>query len=189
MKGTRPWRFLSVLLVAFPLWAQQQTGTLAVEVRGDSGPAQQVEVQAGGQVGLTDNLGKATLELPAGEVEVQFRRVGFAPKSVRATVTAGQAIRLNVELKEESVIDEEVLVTATRANIRIEDEPLRVEIVDQEEVDEKSVMTPGDIAMLLNETSGLRVQVTSPSLGAANVRVQGLRGRYTQLLADGLPLG
>ena len=49
-------------------------------------------------------------------------------------------------------------------------------------------MTPGDIAMLLNETGGLRVQVTSPSLGAANVRVQGLRGRYTQSLADGLPL-
>src|SRR5581483_9418628 len=43
-------------------------------------------------------------------------------------------------------------------------------------------------AMLLNETSGLRVQVTSPSLGAANVRIQGLRGRYTQMLADGLPL-
>src|SRR5207253_1764206 len=39
-----------------------------------------------------------------------------------------------------------------------------------------------------NETSGLRVQVTAPSLGAANIRVQGLRGRYTQLLADGLPL-
>src|SRR2546423_859613 len=49
-------------------------------------------------------------------------------------------------------------------------------------------MTPGNIAMLLNETSGLRVQVTSPSLGAANVRVQGLNGRYTQLLSDGLPL-
>jgi len=179
---------LSVLLLAIPLCAQQPTGTLAFDVRSEAGPAQQVEVQAGGQVALTDNLGKATLELPAGDLEVQFRRVGFTAKTVRATVVAGQTVRLNVELKEESVIEEQVLVTATRANIRIEDEPLRVEVVDQEEVDEKSVMTPGDIAMLLNETSGLRVQVTSPSLGAANVRVQGLRGRYTQLLADGLPL-
>ena len=49
-------------------------------------------------------------------------------------------------------------------------------------------MTPGDIAMMLTETNGLRVQVTSPSTGAANVRVQGLRGRYTQILSDGLPL-
>jgi len=42
--------------------------------------------------------------------------------------------------------------------------------------------------MMLNETSGLRVQTTSPSLGGANVRIQGLRGRYTQILSDGLPL-
>lgn len=46
-------------------------------------------------------------------------------------------------------------------------------------------MTPGDITMLLNETGGLRVQTTSPSLGGANVRVQGLRGRYTLLLSQG----
>ena len=44
------------------------------------------------------------------------------------------------------------------------------------------------LANVINETGGLRVQVTAPSLGAANVRVQGLRGRYTQILADGLPL-
>lgn len=49
-------------------------------------------------------------------------------------------------------------------------------------------MTPGDISMMLNETTGLRVQATSPGLGGANVRVQGLRGRYTQILVDGLPL-
>jgi outer membrane receptor for ferrienterochelin and colicins len=42
--------------------------------------------------------------------------------------------------------------------------------------------------MMLNETSGLRVQTTSPSLGGAGVRIQGLRGRYTQILSDGLPL-
>jgi len=49
-------------------------------------------------------------------------------------------------------------------------------------------MSPGDIGMLLNETAGLRVQPTAPSLGGASVRIQGLRGRYTQILSDGLPL-
>jgi outer membrane receptor for ferrienterochelin and colicins len=38
-------------------------------------------------------------------------------------------------------------------------------------------MTPGDIVMMLNEMGGLRVQTTSPGLGAASVRIQGLRGR------------
>src|SRR4029078_10000077 len=71
---------------------------------------------------------------------------------------------------------------------RIQDEPLRVEVIDDEEIEEKALMTPGSVAMLLGETTGLRVQTTAPSLGAANVRIQGLRGRYAQLLADGLPL-
>ena len=83
---------------------------------------------------------------------------------------------------------ETVIVTATRTGRRIQDEPLRVEVIDEEEIEEKALMTPGSVAMLLGETTGLRVQTTAPSLGAANVRVQGLRGRYAQLLADGLPL-
>src|SRR4029453_7800799 len=29
---------------------------------------------------------------------------------------------------------------------------------------------------------------TSPSLGAASVRIQGMRGRYTRFFSDGLPL-
>src|SRR3970282_765156 len=83
---------------------------------------------------------------------------------------------------------EQVVGSATRTERRVEDVPLRVEAVAREEVEEKMLMTPGDISMRLNETGGLRVQTTSPSLGAANVRVQGLRGRYTLMLSDGLPL-
>ncbi len=89
---------------------------------------------------------------------------------------------------EDLEFEEEVVVTATRANRRLQDEPLRVEVIGREEIEEKALMTPGSVAMLLGETTGLRIQTTAPSMGAANVRIQGLRGRYAQLLADGLPL-
>jgi iron complex outermembrane receptor protein len=85
-------------------------------------------------------------------------------------------------------IEEEVIVRSTRSDKRVQDEALRVEVLGREEIEEKLLMTPGDIAMLLSETTGLRVQVTSPGLGGASLRIQGLRGRYTQLLSDGLPL-
>ena len=85
-------------------------------------------------------------------------------------------------------VEETVVVTATRSDRRLQDEPLRVEVIDREEIEEKALMTPGSVAMLLGETTGLRVQTTAPSIGAANVRIQGLRGRYAQMLADGLPL-
>ncbi len=83
---------------------------------------------------------------------------------------------------------EEIIVQSTRSRRRVQDEPIRVEVINQEEIEEKLLMRPGNISMLLAETGGLRVQVTSPALGSANIRVHGMRGRYTQLLADGLPL-
>lgn len=81
-----------------------------------------------------------------------------------------------------------IVVESTRSRRRVSDEPIRVEVIAQEEIEEKLLMTPGSIAMLVAETAGVRVQSTSPALGASNIRIQGLRGRYTQLLADGLPL-
>lgn len=81
-----------------------------------------------------------------------------------------------------------IIVQATRSGRRVQDEPIRVEVIDEEEIAEKMMMSPGNISMLVAETGGVRVQTTSPALGAANVRMQGMRGRYTQLLADGLPL-
>lgn len=87
----------------------------------------------------------------------------------------------------ESELDD-VIVQATRSRRRVQDQPVRVEVVSQEEIEEKILMRPGNISMVLAETGGLRIQVTSPSLGSSNVRVQGMRGRYTQILADGLPL-
>ena len=90
---------------------------------------------------------------------------------------------------EQPTVEEDVTVVATtRTGRRLEDEPTRVEVLEREEIEEKMLMTPGDIVMLLNEMGGLRVQTTSPSTGAATVRVQGMRGRYTRFLSDGLPL-
>src|SRR2546426_7873421 len=169
-------------------YARQAKGDVVVEVRSHSRPVEQAEISAGAKVVLTDSRGEASLEVPAGEVELMIARYGFKSRTVRASVSGGSATRVAVDLEAESVLTQEITVTATRTETRIEDQPLRVEVLDQEEVEEKALMTPGDIAMLLNETSGRRVQVTAPSLGAANIRVQGLRGRYTQLLADGLPL-
>ena len=83
---------------------------------------------------------------------------------------------------------EEIIVQGTRSRRRVQDEPIRVEVITREEIEEKLLMRPGQIAMLVNETGGVRVQVTSPSLGASNIRIQAMEGRYTQLLADGLPL-
>ncbi|WP_414829209.1 TonB-dependent receptor plug domain-containing protein [Alteromonas sp. H39] len=83
---------------------------------------------------------------------------------------------------------EKIVVQATRSGRIADEQPIRVEIINREEITEKATMRPGNISMLVAETGGVRVQTTSPALGSANIRLQGMFGRYTQLLADGLPL-
>lgn len=119
---------------------------------------------------------------------MEVRSLGHESASVQTQVAAGGETSIIVELHPEAVELDGVVVMSTRTGRRVQDEPLRVEVLDREEIEEKALMTPGNIAMLLNETGGLRVQVASPSLGSANIRIQGMRGRYTQLLSDGLPL-
>jgi hypothetical protein len=46
-------------------------------------------------------------------------------------------------------VQQQVTVYATRTEGRLEDQPTRVELLDQDEVDEKTTMTPGNIVMML----------------------------------------
>ena len=83
---------------------------------------------------------------------------------------------------------ERIQVRASRLGRIVTESATRTEIINGEEIQEKALMRPGNISMLVAETGGVRVQTTSPALGSANIRLQGLYGRYTQLLSDGLPL-
>ena len=83
---------------------------------------------------------------------------------------------------------EEVKVQSTRTNRTIRNTPTRIEILGAEELDEKGNMQAGaGITMLLNESTGLQTQQTSATSGNSSIRVQGLDGRYTQILKDGYP--
>ena len=77
---------------------------------------------------------------------------------------------------------------SARNHRTLDDTPLRVQILGAEELREKANMKPGDIRMMLNESTGIQVQQTSATSFNSSVRIQGLDGRYTQLLRDGLPV-
>jgi iron complex outermembrane receptor protein len=166
----------------------QGTGTLIVIVHSKDGPVAEAEVTTGGRTVKTGLDGVVTLSLPAGRADVVVTREDFDPNAAQIQISPGMESRLEVTLEPESALEENVVVSATRTEQRIEDIPLRVEVVPNEEVQEKIAMSPGDVSMLLAETNGLRVQTTSPALGGASLRIQGLAGRYSQVLSDGLPL-
>ena len=171
-----------------PFPATAAAGTLTVEVRGPDGLVAGAEVRAAGLEVRTDAEGSATLRLPAGNHLLSVTAEGFLDSTATATIEPDVLTRVAIVLVPQITREDQIIVTASRTERRIDDQPLRVEVVDRDDIEEKALMTPGSVAMLLGETTGLRVQTTAPSLGAANVRIQGLRGRYSQLLSDGLPL-
>ncbi len=160
--------------------------TVTVRVEGPSGPLEGVMVSALEVSRVTDGQGIAQLPLPLGTHTLETEYLGYGPAVLTLEVTGDMTVVIRLEPV--AIEAEEIVVTSSRTQRRVEEEPLRIEVVTREEVEEKLLMTPGDIAMLLNETAGLRVQSTAPSLGGASVRIQGLRGRYTQILTDGMPL-
>ena len=83
---------------------------------------------------------------------------------------------------------ESIQVTATRTGNLVRDEPIRVEVVPQEEIEENLTIQPGNLSTLLSELGGLRIQSVAPGLGGASLQMRGMPGRHTLVLQDGLPL-
>lgn len=188
----RALRGLSVLFLqlsgAAPAFCQDQHATVRIEVRFESAIVEAAEVDLNGVIVKTDKDGVAIRSVALGELKVTVTKEGFHPSTVSINVDESREWIVTVEMQPLEALEEQITVHATRSDVRLQDSPLRVEVLDREEIEEKMLMTPGDIVMMLNEIGGLRVQTTSPALAAASVRVQGMRGRYTRFLSDGLPL-
>ncbi len=81
----------------------------------------------------------------------------------------------------------EVIVSSNRANRSVANIPTRIEVIT-DEIEEAATMDPSKIAHLLMHTTGIQVQQQSATSGTSSVRIQGLYGRYTQILKDGFPI-
>ena len=88
----------------------------------------------------------------------------------------------------EKKIDEVVIISSSRTEQKIENSPQKIEVLGKEEMQEESTIKPAGIASILGDISGVQIQQTSAISGNSNVRIQGLDGRYTQILKDGMPL-
>ena len=179
---------LVVLALLHAAAAVAQTASLRVEVRTDAGPVRDADIVVNGTTYKSDAQGVAIMTLVPGRIELTVVKEGFVPVTSTISVAPGQTQPVEITLEKVPSVQETVTVSATRTDRGLEDQPMRVEVLDAEEISEKAMMTPGDVVMMLNEMGGMRVQATSPSLGAASVRIQGMRGRYTRFLSDGLPL-
>lgn len=146
-----------------------------------------VTIQPINKYQVADSTGLAVFRnLAPGNYTLTITYTGMQEKVLMQIIPHTEVIE--VLLSEEESEESEVVVTTTRISRTISDIPTRIETISGEELQEKGNMKPGDIRMLLNESTGIQTQQTSATSNNSGIRIQGLDGRYTQLLRDGLPL-
>ena len=136
----------------------------------------------------TNSKGLASFNIDNGIHEISVSTIGYLTKSIQIRIPISNT---NIEVllvSEQKNLEDVIVVSSTRNNQRIENAPIKVEVLGIEEMTEESNIKPGNIASILGDVSGIQIQQSSATSGNANVRIQGLDGRYTQILKDGLPL-
>lgn len=126
--------------------------------------------------------------IPDGKQKIIFSYIGYREKSIIFDFPLSNSKPLEILLHADAEEMEQVVVSATRSSRTIADIPTRVETISGEELEEKSNMKPGDIRTLLTESTGILTQQTSATSYNSSIRIQGLDGKYTQILKDGFPL-
>ena len=138
----------------------------------------------------TDAAGLAVLDgegVPAGRDTLLISDIGYK-NAVLITTLPDTTLHKILLVADERSLSEVVVVASTRSNDRIENATTKVEVIGQEDLNEESTLKPGNVASILGDVSGVQIQQSSAVSGNANIRIQGLDGRYTQMLRDGMPL-
>jgi len=137
---------------------------------------------------VSDAAGRAELvNIPNGERAIEVFSPGYETKELKLTFPLIDQTEQVVLLSVNNEVGEVTITSTTRISREIDDVPTRIEAISEEEVDEKTNMRPANVSMVLNESTGIKVQQTSATSNTQSVRIQGLDGRYTQILKDGFP--
>ena len=133
----------------------------------------------------SDENGQAKIcNLSRGQ-KIAISYIGY--KNDTLQIADNQQDVISVLLNENEATVEEVIVTSTRTNNRIEDAATKIEVLGLEELKEESSIKPSNIASILGDISSIQIQQSSAVTGNAAVRMFGLGSKYTQLLRDGMP--
>jgi outer membrane receptor for ferrienterochelin and colicins len=174
-----------IFLIALPAPAATEPCQVAGVVTDATGLALPgVTVTLAGLVTATDQRGRyCVAAVSAGEHQLTLALDGFMPYRARVTIQPGSAIAHDVTLI--PGFRQETVVTATRTSRRLDDVPVRTEVVGRDTIERLGARTLADA---MEFTTGVRVENNCQNCNFSQIRLLGLEGPYTQLLVDGQPV-
>ena len=135
---------------------------------------------------MTDGTGHYFLKnLPEGEFILSVSAVGYKPQERKVTLKRGKTLEENFELEEDMVALDGVVVTANRNETARRLAPTLVKVVTPKLFDMTNSHT---LSQGLVFQPGVRVENDCQNCGYSQVRINGMDGKYTQILIDSRPI-
>lgn len=183
------WMLAAVFAVGATPLAAQSPGVVegvVVDAAGAPVASALVFVEGAASLAYTDGRGRFRLSgLVPGSRDIVVQRAGYAEQWVAVSVEEGRAITLEVTLVAAPTYGEQVTVTASRREERLDRQPVSIGVVDGDEI---ALMQPRHVAEPLNRIPGVHI-VAFEGEGTHNAVRQPLCCRPTLLMMeDGVPL-
>ncbi len=135
---------------------------------------------------MTDETGWYKIEVPmCGQFKVVYQYIGFKPETLTVTVTHGQQVRKNVILRESTIQFKEVKVKGRKETIHRTKTPKPTTVIPYEAAERVGASTIGEACEL---EAGIKMQSKCSMCGASEISIQGLPGRFSLVLLDGMPV-
>lgn len=140
----------------------------------------------GTQLGaVSDKNGNFVIKrVPEGVYELIVTCIGYKPfqQAINLNHHSGTAFNLVCKIDEAPVNTSTVVVTATKSDKIYEDVPIKMSSIDFKSLEK----TPSiNIREGLQYQPGVRTEVNCQNCGFSQVRLNGLEGKYSQILIDG----
>ena len=134
----------------------------------------------------TDATGHFLLRnLRAGTYVVVVEAVGYKSASREVTIRKGETIELDFAIESMPLMMEQVVVTSSRSERLKQEAPSLVSVIDS---DLFTRVASQSLSGGLVFQPGVRVENTCQNCGFPQVRINGLDGKYSQILVDSHPL-
>lgn len=134
----------------------------------------------------TDASGHYFLKnLPEGELTLEVRALGYAPKRTSVALKRGETLELNFEVAQSGISMDEVVVSASRSATLRREAPALVSVLDAGLFERTNAAC---LAQGLSFQPGVRVEDDCQNCGFMQVRINGLDGHYSQILVDSHPV-
>ena len=124
-------------------------------------------------------------KVPAGTYTLRVQLLGYTTQEKKVIVSDEYTTDVHIALEEETIMTEELVVSANRNEVSRREAPVVVNVMSAKLFE---TVNSTDLAKSLNFQSGLRVENSCQNCAFPQVRINGLEGPYSQILINSRPI-